>query len=300
MEEVQELLTEFVSRTLKIDKSAVTSALFTQEGDILKVKSDALDFLISKDAGRVTALSGDATKKFQDGYQKAKKEERQALEEEIKGQYGIQSDAKGVDLIAELLAQKTKSNEITEDVIMKHPAFIKKERELIQAKENAVKEILDSQKKEKNLGIFTTKALEELDKLNPVLPEDVLIAKKQKELYLRTLATIPHDITDDGTIILLNGDGTRKQDQHGHAVSFNEFVKGDASNYFQFRKADDRQNGDDPSKKGQGQGGGMKKPANQTEYLQRVDALMKDRTMSSTDRTTQLKELQEISKDLPQ
>lgn len=297
MEEVQELLTEFVSRTLKMDKTAVTSALFEQEGDTLKVKSDALNFLTGKDAQRVTALSGEATKKFQDGYQKAKKEERSALEQEIKDQYGIQSDAKGVDLIAEVVALKSKQTELTEDVIMKHPAFIKKERELIKAKEDAVNEILNQQKKEKNIGTFNQKILEELQKRNPVLPEDAKLAKNQQDLFLLKLSNTKFDISENNEIILLNADGTRMQDQHGHPVAISDYVGAQASEVFQFRAADDRSGGGDPNKKGGNHGGGIQKPSSKQDYLSKADALMKDRTLDPKDRVVKMKELQEVSKE---
>lgn len=300
MEETIELLTEFVSRTLKIDKSAVTSALFEKEGDLLKVKPNALTYLTEKDATRITTITEASNKKFQDGYQKAKKEEREVFEKEIKDQYGIQSDAIGLDLINQIVAEKSKAGEITDEVIMKHPSFIKKEKELIKAKEEAVNEILTKQKMEKNSGIFTSKALDELEKLNPVLAEDVNIAKNQKEMFKMILANEKYDVTDDGNVILLNTDGTRRNDQHGHPIEFKEYVKTIASNYYQFRAADDRSAGGDPNKKGgDGSGGsGLKKPATKQEYLLRMNELQLDRTMDLKERIAKQNELTELSKDL--
>lgn len=302
MEELKNLLTEFVSRTLKMDATAVTSALFEQEGDTLKVKPDALQFLTGKDAERIRVMSESATEKFQQGYQKAKKEERSIFEKEIRDQTGITSDAVGMDLINEVIASKTKVAEITDEVIQKHPSFIKKEKELIKAKEDAVNEILTKQKSERNMGIFITKSLEQLDALNPVLPEDATIAKNQKDLFSKqVIQNSKFEITDQNDIILLNADGTRMNDQHGHPIEFKEYVKTNASNYFQFRAADDRSAGGDPNKKGgagTGGAGSITKPATRAEYLQRMDALMKDRTLELKDRVAKQNELTELSKDL--
>lgn len=299
MEELQELLTEFVSRTLKIDKAAVTSALFETEGDTLKVKSDALTFLTGKDAARITAITDVSNKKFQDGYQKAKKEERSVFEQEIKDQYGIQSDAIGLDLINHIVAEKSKAGEITDDIILKHPSFIKKERELIKAKEDAVAEILTKQKMERNSEIFTSKALDELEKLNPVLAQDANIAKNQKELFKMVLANENYDVAEDGTIILLNPDKSRRNDQHGHPIEFKDHVKSLASKYYQFQAADQRQAGGDPNKKGADGGGqGLKKPATKAEYLQEMNKLQSDRTMDAKERIAKQNELMELSKDL--
>lgn len=301
MEELKNLLTEFVSRTLKMDATAVTSALFEQEGDTLKVKPDALQFLTGKDAERIRVMSESATDKFQQGYQKAKKEERSIFEKEIRDQTGITSDAVGMDLINEVIASKTKVAEITDEVIQKHPSFIKKEKELIKAKEDAVNEILAKQKSERNMGIFTTKSLEHLDALNPVLPEDANIAKNQKELFKMVLQNENYEVSDTGEIVFLNADKTRMNDQHGHPVEFKERIKTLASNYFQFRAADDRSAGGDPNKKGgagTGGAGSIKKPATRNEFLQQMDALSKDKTLDFKDRVAKQNELVELSKDL--
>lgn len=297
----KELLVGFLSKTLKMDESAVTSALYDQEGDTLTLKSNALDILSAKDADRIRII-GDASKnKFQDGYQKAKKEERSLFEQEIKDQYGITSDTIGLDLIGEIIMAKTKQGEITDEVIMKHPSFIKKEKELIKAKEDAVNEILTKQKSEKNTETFTKKALEVLDELKPILPTDPKKAANQKNLYKMVLAGLKYNIAEGGEIIFLNEDGSRMQDEHGHPIDSTQYLKTLASNYFDFQAADQRQAGGDPNNKGNngGQGGnGLKKPATKEEYAKQMNEIMLDRTMDTKDRIAKQNELRELAKDL--
>lgn len=301
MEDIKSLLVGFVSKTLKLDEATVTSELFESEGDTLKVKDGALEFLTTKDADRIAGFQKTGKDKFQEGYQKAKKEERAALENEIKEKYGISSDAIGVELIGEIIAAQSKGGEVTEDVVKKHPAFIKREKELMKEKEDAITEFKTAQQREKNAGLFKSKSLEILKAQKPVLSQDPTKAENQMKLFTAVLDGEKYEVADNGDIILLNEDGSRMQDKHGHAILLEDRVKSLASQYFDFAQADQRSSGDDPSKKGQGGQGGQgvaAKPANRADYLKQLDSIMRNKEFSAEEKTAKMAELKQMASEL--
>lgn len=300
MEEIKKLLVGFVSKTLKLDEESVTSELFESEGDTLKVKDGALEFLTQKDADRVTGFQKNLKDKFQEGYQKAKKEERATLETEIKEHFGITSDKIGVELITDIVAASSKGGEVTEDVVKKHPAFIKREKELMKEKDDAITEFKPAQQREKNAGLFKSKSLEILKAQKPVLSQDPTKAENQMKLFTAVLDNVKYEVAENGEIILLNEDGTRMQDKHGHAIQLEDHVKSLAGQYFDFAAADSRSAGGDPSKRGQGQGGqgGAAKPANRAEYLKQLDEIMRNKELTGPERSAKMAELKELSADL--
>lgn len=299
MEDIKSLLVGFVSKTLKLDEATVTSELFESEGDTLKVKEGALDFLTAKDADRISGFQKNLKDKFQEGYQKAKKEERSALETEIKEKFGVTSDAIGVELISEIVAANAKGGEVTEEVVKKHPAFIKREKELMKEKDDALNEFKSAQEREKNAGLFKSKSLEILKSQKPVLSQDPVKAENQMKMFSMLLDGEKYEVNDKGEFILLNADGTRMEDKHGHAIMLEDRVKSLAGQYFDFAQADNRSSGDDPSKKGQGGGGGgAAKPANRAEYLKQMESLMKNTELTGPEKATKMAELKELASDL--
>lgn len=299
MDEIKSLLVGFVSKTLKLDEATVTSELFETEGDTLKVKSGALEFLTAKDADRIAGFQKTSKDKFQEGYQKAKKEERSALENEIKEKFGITSDAIGVELIGEIVAANSKTTDVTEEVVKKHPAFIKREKELMKEKDDALTEFKTAQMREKNAGLFKSKSLEILKAQKPVLSQDPTKAENQMKLFTAVLDGEKYEVAENGDIILLNADGNRMQDQHGHAITLEDRVKSLAGQYFDFAQADPRNPGDDPKKKGQGGGGGSTaKPANRAEYLKQMESIMKDTSLTGPEKTEKMTALKEAAADL--
>lgn len=303
MEELKNLLVGFVSKTLKLDETAVASELFESDGDTLKVKENALTYLTGLDAQRVKQFNDAAKTKFQDGYQKAKKEERSAFESEIREKFGIQSDKIGLDLIEDVVSTAAKAPaDVTDEVVKKHPSFIKRERELLAEKENAIKEINDRIRLDKNTETFLGKSIDYLkSELKPVLPADEKKAKNQINLFMGILKNIKHDVLENGDITLLNPDGSRMEDAHGHPVDWKEHVKTLAGDYFDFDQSSGRSAGRNPAGGGQGgQGGGaVKKPATKAEYMKRSAEILSDRSLSLADQTKMLVELKELAADLP-
>lgn len=298
MDDLKKLIVGFVSKTLKLDETAVASELFETEGDVLKVKDSALTFLTLKDADRINLLNTAGTEKFQSGYQKAKKEDRAAFEKEIKDKYGFTTDKIGVELIDEIIASKQSAPaEINEELVKKHPAFISREKALQKEKDDAVNDIKTASQREKSAETFTTKSLGILKSLKPVLPSDAMKAENQLNLFKSVLANEKYEVTESGDILLLDEHGNRRQDAHGHSVDFTEYIKAKAESYFDFEANDGRSSGGDPKGKGAGTGGdgNAKKPANKQEYLQRMNELMLDQKLSQSDKSKMLTELQEIS-----
>src|SRR5690606_7277702 len=83
------------------------------------------------DKNRIQTIKQTGKDKFEQGYSKAKKEERAAFEKEIREQFNIEDEAViGIDLVnkvIELNASKSKgdASKLTEDEIKSHPAVIK-------------------------------------------------------------------------------------------------------------------------------------------------------------------------------
>jgi hypothetical protein len=78
------------------------------------------------DAARVSELQKPKPgTTFQDGYAKAKKDERAAFEKEIREKYGIEADAQGLELIDALLAAKApgKGGPLDDEKVRAHPVY---------------------------------------------------------------------------------------------------------------------------------------------------------------------------------
>src|SRR5690349_6192628 len=138
---MEELLLEFVSKTLNMDKDGVAELLKSDDG---KIKDDALNALLDKDKDRVKGIKKTS---FDDGVKKTTKSLMSDFERQLKDKYELESDAQGIELIESLLDknkpaedQKSKqSKELTFDEIKKHKDFIAYEKK-------RDKEIEDKQK----------------------------------------------------------------------------------------------------------------------------------------------------------
>jgi hypothetical protein len=61
-----------------------------------------------------------------------------------------------------------------------------------------------------------------------------------KDTYLNELRQSQYQEGEDGTITVLDKDGTILKNAHGHVVSFDEFEKEIADKYFEYPKAAER------------------------------------------------------------
>jgi hypothetical protein len=268
---------------LKVLRAFLAKAYKMPDGDIdaiLEASKDdqaaLLQALYEKDKTRVSELTKPKEgQTFQDGYKKAKKEVLTELEEKLKADYEIETDATGAELVAEVIAAKTKAagkaKELTEDDVKRHPVYQTAEKAFkksLKDKETEFETTLTEKekgfKKAQTFGNVSKKALQLLDEMNPVYPSNPKVAANLKNAFLKSLEDgTEYDEQETGFVVMKAGKVV--DDGHGHTVDFDKWVKDRATDFFEFKQNNGGQNGGNgkPGDKGEGgAGGGTKYPAN--------------------------------------
>lgn len=242
MKEIHDLAVKVFGMT---DDEAQSLFEKTDEGEVLK--SDALDILRNRDKERIRRIKEEfkteATNKFNDGYSKAKKEERSGFETEIREAFQLGSQSTGVDLIKDLLAQKSQKEDIKT-----HPDYIQLERkmqnEFVPKKDfETVKTEYETfkggvERKEK-LSRVKADARAIFRELNPVLSKDQRKAMNQENDFLAKFETFDYQIQEDGNHVVLK-DGKRLENENMNPVAFGEMVKQKTLEYFDLRDQEPR------------------------------------------------------------
>lgn len=238
----KELLTGFLSKTLNMDATGVTS-LYNEDGSL---KDDALPTLLQADVDRVQKLKPDTKTIFQDGYKKAKSEVLTEFEKEFLEKTSYKSDKKGIDLILEYAANAAKQNgEVNEDAIKKHPLYISTVERLQQEKEAAIVEeskkleqFHSEIKRKETFNNVSKKALDIFASLKPILSKDTQKATNQMNDFIEKLQGYEYDIQGEEVIVLK--DGKVVEDKHGNRIKFEKIVKDEAEKRYDFHVADQR------------------------------------------------------------
>lgn len=243
----KKIITGLLSKAYKLDDGKIAELL--QDGENI-TEETVLAALLSEDSGRVASIkkSTDTSGKFQEGYAKAKKEERANYEKEIREKYGIESEVTGIELIEEIVTTKAaehgsgKKGEITEDDVKKHPTYQTLEsryKKELKAKDEEwstkLTEIETRFKTESTFKSIEERALATLDGLKPVLPGNPEVASNQKKWFVSALKDYQFEI-QDGNRVLVMKDGKVVEDGHGNSLDFSELVKNTASQFFEFQK----------------------------------------------------------------
>lgn len=283
----EKILRGLLSGPYKMDEGRI-SEILTQTDE-----TSALAELLSADKDRVSKLQpkDDGKSKFQEGYAKAKKEERTLFEKELKEEYGIESDLTGKDLIEQIVttkageASKRKPGEgISEDEIKASKTYRDAEKRFkkeLEEKEEAWKTKLQETETgfqaKQTKAAFQSNVLAMLDELKPVLPKDDGKARKLREAFLREFDDIDEIRAEDGGFVLLKG-GKVLDDGHGNSVSWKDLAKTRATGFFEFPANNGGSNAGNSNQQGGGSnngaaGGGKKgypeginKPTNLAEY----------------------------------
>lgn len=291
----KKIITGLLSKTYKLDDGEVATLL--ESGDNI-TEETILEQLLSKDTERVTALkkATDTTGKFQEGYAKAKKEERANFEKEIKEKFGIESDNTGLELVDTIVSEKSaeagkgKKGEVTEDDVKKHPVYQNLESRAKKEIADKAKEFNDKytqleqkQKRGETFATIKAKAMNLLDGLKPVLPGNTDVANNIKGLFLGALDGFDYELQGDRAVILK--DGKVMEDKHGNSMELEDLVKTTASKFFEFQK---NNGGENPGAGDGGTGGsggdayptGINKPKN----LEELSKITNDSTIKLADR----------------
>lgn len=221
----------------------------------LNLEQDEVKELLTQDGG-LTELTAKYTahiKATKDaGYKSAERKVNTQYEQALKEKFNIQSDAKGLDLIEEASEQvetklaSAKPAEITEVQIKKHPLFLNLEKQLqentttLTSKfEQELKLKEEAWQQEKVFTSAKEKALSIIDSLKPILSEDPQKAANQKAVLIEKLSAYKFQ-DNNGELLLLDKDGNRLENEHGHAVKFDEVVKTITTSYYDLQKVEQR------------------------------------------------------------
>ena len=237
----------FLAQTLNKPAEEIAELLY-QKGEDGKLSENlvenAADLLKQWDVERVKTLrstGGDNKKALEDQRKRGYKEAREELEKELREQYGIESDKQGAGLVAEIVAKASKSD-LPEDKIKRHPLYLSLEKRLtdetktLKEQHEAERGELEKQYAKKfTLTDVKRRALEELEKMNPVLPENATIAANWKRLFADAFNDYEFEQQENGGYLVLKGE-KRFEDDHGNPVGFDKLVKETAAQFFQFKE----------------------------------------------------------------
>lgn len=291
----------------KLLRALLAKAYKKQETEIDLLLADDTDdqaaetTITTWDTGRVAELTKPKPgQTFQDGYAKAKKEERHAFENEIRTKYGISADDKqGLELIDLLLTSKQggAAGDLTDDKVKAHPLY----QSLEQAKKKELKELTDAhnakileieagQKKRETFGNVSKTVLDKLRALNPALPEDANVAATWENTFVKSFEEYEWQ-EQNGRFIPMK-DGKIIQDVHGNTKDLDDLLKEQAPKYFTF-KANNGGNNAGNGKPGEGGSGakpgaypaGVVKP----KTIEELSAVLENQTIKAEDREVVLK-----------
>lgn len=250
MENYKTTLLGLLSTVYEKDETGVAALLNADGSDL---KPEALEEILAWDKERVTKLKPDTKKVFDDGYKKAQSEILTSFEKQISEKFGVKSDKKGVELIAEIVeAAKGSKAEggagLSEEDVKKHRIYLdaiaeadKKVSAKDQEWQEKYKALESSVEREKTFSEVAKKAIAHFDSLKPILSSDPVKAANQRDLLLRDLSNLQYEIRD-GVIVLLDKDGSDLQDGHGKRIPFEKVVKDISDRYFEYQAADPRGN----------------------------------------------------------
>lgn len=286
---IKKTLAEVLETAYQVPEDDIAAILPEKEEDF-KAEDFKSKFL-ALDKDRIQTINQNGKDKFDQGYNKATKEILTGYEQKVKKEFNIEDDdLQGLDLIKKIVESSTKTSKadvskLTEDELKTHPSVIKilndKDKTFAEKQKELQKEydtkISTFQKKER-FGKVSKKALSILDSMNPILPSDPIRANNQKHILINELEKYDYQEENDDFIPL--EDGKRKENEHGHGVTFEALVKSTAQKYYDFKKADDRDNPPPGGDGGSGGDGTVPKFKSEKEYA----AFVSNRENSLEDR----------------
>lgn len=262
MKTADEILSGLLSKSLNIDATGVAEL---KESDGTGWKDEALDQLLKKDTDRIAAIRNDLKQQKNDQYLRGKREVMEAFESEVRSEHGIEDpELKGKDLVNAIVAKKVQAaGTLSDEKVKTHPLFLQQAdqvKNMPKAIEDAIKakeEALRTEFKEER----TTSRIMERGKaifkgMNPMLPKNEAVAQAQMTLLDNFLKAGKYQVVEkDGEItdiFVMEADGSgRLKDGHGNEVTFDSFVKGGASRYFEFAEGEAKTGAPDPAKTGE-------------------------------------------------
>lgn len=209
--------------------------------DEFALKTNAKDLILELDANRVETIRTNKDKEWEQKAEKIKKDQsgkgkKEALEELEKSlidEFKIDAkDKKGVDLVREIIKANTKIT-LSADEIKKHPAFLELESKINtdyvpKAELDELKRLHESEKqaieRDKTVKKLRELALGTMREMKLKMPENVSIRERQEDAFLKLYVdNLKVDFASENPI-LLNDDGTRREDKHGNAIPLSNYI----------------------------------------------------------------------------
>jgi len=250
----------FLQKAFKMTAEDV-AGLYNDAGELTD-----FSLIETKDAERIKKLSTDKTNQYNRGL----KEGAQKLEKEIKEKYEVESELIGVELFDHVLS--TKLEEVkgaAPEEVLKHPEVIKALNEkdkALRAKDKEwqkkLDEQVDQQKKAELFNSVKKSALIVFDNEKYILPQDARKAQALKDVFLNDLSK--GNFQPDGDTFIVLKDNVNMKDEHGHPVTFDDYVKSIGEKYFDKQVAEDRSSSGNQQNAGQTQ---FRKPKDNDEYV---------------------------------
>lgn len=222
----------------------------TDEGDEI-LKEDAVTLLKKRDAQLKKELAKrikdefkpELTAKHDEGFSKAKKEVLKKFEDDIRQQYGVDSDKTGTELIQDIIAHTKESEDIKT-----HPDYLKLERRLQgeyvpKTEYEKVATDFEQYKQAVSRDMVLGKVTEDARKIfrgaKPILSKDPERAANQEAEFLRQFRNFDYELQDDGQHVVIK-DGKRLENDNMNAISFPEFVKARTLQLFDIQEQDEK------------------------------------------------------------
>jgi hypothetical protein len=247
---LREAFIQYLIKTLGYTKAKAEETIPAETED-----SDFTEVLETINTAHKAKVLNQKETDFNEGHQKATLDTLTKREDEIREKYGIKSKKKGIELIDEVIAAQLpdpKNPEaISDDLVRKHPAFIKRESELLEAVETAkgeteskVKEVEDRYAGKETFSKVVDFSLKTFRGMKPVLPADADKAARQEARLIKELEAsgLKFQLQGEGQPpLVLEADGKRKEDGHGNPIKYEDLIRGFADDLgFEFKAGDER------------------------------------------------------------
>jgi hypothetical protein len=280
---MEKVIKGLLGTVYKMSETEIAEVLKTSENGIDEDK--ILTFILDKDKTRIASLNAKDSPKWKEAVGLATKEVWGKVEKALKDQFGVDSDLKGEELIT-LISEKAKegtggaAGDITDEAVKKHPLYIAAEKQYkkdLAAKEKEKADALAEKETEFTQQQLFAKAKESAIAQFKTLGEAILPADAAKaqllidRLLVDELKGYKYQADDKGDLIVLDKEGNRVEDEHGHAVNFKDLVEKVARNNFEFKASQERRSPANDKRPGQGNSDAKKytgkAPTTKEEYL---------------------------------
>lgn len=247
---MKEIFLEVLGKTLNMPVDEVARLVFkhaddgTATDEIAENAKSAIEGAIANHISKVKTGDGGGKADFDKGHAAGKKEALDAFEARLKKDLGIQSDAKGVDLVKEAIA-KSIASEMSEDKVRLHPAYLALEQRytadtaaLEEKYKGEIEAVKSEYSRKERFGAAKDWISSVLDPMNPILPENTTAAKTWREQFYSQFSA--YDFQGEGPDAILLQDGKRIDNTFGHPMRLRDKVAELAPNFFDFKKQDDK------------------------------------------------------------